>query len=104
MINSDKKDIIDFYKNNKKIKIPKYYYGNNALEIAKNLFHFASEKDYAKWIKNWSPKEQKEAVGFLTERDLIKNKRLIFHLLIGSGKKLAVLGHKIDIKKLDSKL
>ena len=94
------REMINNYKNDKKIKILSIKKGitnfNNAKKI---LFHNESRLNMKKWSDNWTNEEKKKAVIIFYKKKLIKNNVFIIKLIIPKDDDHSVIGEKILTKE-----
>jgi hypothetical protein len=70
-----------------------------AVKIMKEVLFKDESEEANKWANNWTPYEKRNALLIVYSRKKIKNKEIIFQLLIGNKETGSVLGERFTYEK-----
>jgi len=96
MTTSFSKKILTRHLQNPKIKVLKKFKGTKAINIAKLIFFPNDPLKGKKWLKNLTESEKRNAFAYFYSRLKIKNKIIVFLIIIGNEKTGSVSGQKFD--------
>ena len=68
--------------------------GTRAVHIMKEVFNASTD-----WMSQWSPYEKRNALLIIYSLKKIKNKVIIFQIVIGNKETGSLLGEKFEYKK-----